>query len=166
MEKISTLIAQRAKAFDAFVAFGGKKDFSDSDQPEYDLLKGEVEKLDKSIDRAKTAQALAASNAQPAPGQEETIPATVETDKYANDKSLMLGGFAKLIGLGGGNLYTPEEIEGVESDSSDQTRADQMTHGGNEEFTVARKAPEPACRLKQSSAWPKPTTTADGQNRF
>ena len=109
MEKISTLIAQRAKAFDAFVALGGKKDFSDSDQPEYDLLKGEVEKLDKSIDRAKTAQALAASNAQPAPGQEETIHATVETDKYAKDKSLMLGGFAKLIGLGGGNLYNARQ---------------------------------------------------------
>jgi HK97 family phage major capsid protein len=105
MEKIHVLVAERAKAFDAFAAHGAKKDFADADQPEYDRLKAEVEKLDKSIERAKAAQTLAAAGAQPAPGQDELVPAAVETDKYVKDKSLLLGAFAKTIGLAGGDIF-------------------------------------------------------------
>lgn len=104
MKKLHELQAERAKAFDAFVALGGKKDFNKEDQPEYDRLKKSVEDLDGEIQRTKEAQELAAKSAQPSPGQ-ETVPATVENDRYVKEKSLLLGGVAKMIGVGGGNVY-------------------------------------------------------------
>lgn len=106
MNKIHVLQSERAKAFDAFVAFGAKKDFDQKkDQAEYDRLKAEVEAKDGEIKRAKDAQALAASTAQPAPGQEIKVPAAVETDRYVKEKSIIFGAVAKAIALGGGNIY-------------------------------------------------------------
>lgn len=107
MEKIHTLVAERAKAYDAFAALGAKKDFSkETDQPEYDRLKAEVKAYDDRITRAKEAQELAAASAQPAPGQEhKSVPAAPENDRYVKEKSLLLGGVAKMLGVGGGNIY-------------------------------------------------------------
>lgn len=107
MKKISELQAERAKAFDAFELVARKKDFSDADQPEYDRLKAEVTRIDGEITRTKELQDLSAASAQPVAGQEkaDTVPATVETDRYVKEKSLLLGGVAKMIGVGGGNLY-------------------------------------------------------------
>lgn len=105
MKKIHELRAEREKAYDAFKAHASKKDFTDADQPEYDRLKAEVEKKDAEIKRAKDAQALAASTAQPAPGQEIKVPAAVENDKYVKDKSLVVGGMIKMMVNGGGNLF-------------------------------------------------------------
>lgn len=105
MKKISELQAERAKAFDAFAAHGSKKDFAQADQAEYDRLKADVERLDGEITRAKDAQALSAKSAQPVAGQSPTVPAAVETDKYVTEKSLIIGGCIKMLGVGGGNLY-------------------------------------------------------------
>ncbi|MES5483585.1 phage major capsid protein [Bradyrhizobium sp. INPA03-11B] len=104
MKKVHELQAERGKAFDAFQAHASKKDFVDADKPEYDRLRAEVVRIDGEIVRAKDAQELAAKSAQPVAGQ-ETVPATVETDRYAKEKSLQLGGIAKMLGVGGGNIY-------------------------------------------------------------
>lgn len=109
MPKIHQLQEERAKAFDAFEAHGRKKDFADADQPEYDRLKAEVLRLDGEITRAKEAQALAAKSAQPAPGQEARVPAAPESDPYVKEKSLLLGGVAKMIGAGNGNIYNARQ---------------------------------------------------------
>jgi HK97 family phage major capsid protein len=106
MKKISELQAERAKAFEAYVLVAGKKDFGADDQKDYDRLKAEVVRLDGEITRAKEAQELSAKSAQPVAGQERaTVPAEVETDKYVKDKSLIIGGAVKMLGVGGGNLY-------------------------------------------------------------
>lgn len=104
MKKISELQAERAKAFEAYELVAGKKDFVADDQKEYDRLKAEVVRLDGEITRAKEAQELSAKSAQPVAGQEK-VPAAAETDKYVKEKSLLLGGVVKMLGVGGGNLY-------------------------------------------------------------
>lgn len=111
MSKIKELRAEREKAFAAFEALATKNGFTDEDQPEYDRLKAEVEAYDAQIDRVKAAQELAAKSAQPAPGQdaEARAPAAVETSPYAKDKSLLLGGVAKMIGVGNGNIYSARQ---------------------------------------------------------
>lgn len=106
--KISEIQSARAKAFDAFSAFGARDDFdATKDQGEYDRLKGEVEKLDGQMARAKEAQDMAVKSAQPAPGQSATdkVAAAPETDAYVKDKSLMVGAFAKMLALGKGSVF-------------------------------------------------------------
>lgn len=109
MKKIHELQAERAKAYDAFKAVASKKDFSGADQPEYDRLKADVEAKDAEIQRTKEALDLEAKGAQPAPEQSPRVPAAPETDHYVKDKSLLLGGIAKMIGIGGGNLYSARQ---------------------------------------------------------
>lgn len=104
MIKISDLQAERAKAFDALSALGTKKDFAPTDQPEYDRLKAGVVRLDGEISRAKDTQELASKSAQPVAGQEK-VPAAVENDPYVKEKSLIIGGVCKMMGMGGGNVY-------------------------------------------------------------
>ncbi len=108
MNKIHELQADRAKAFSDLEAHARKKDFgaAETDQAEYDRLKGEVTRLDAEIARAKELQELSAKSAQPAPGQDApALPAAVETDKYVKEKSLIIGGVAKMLALGGGSIY-------------------------------------------------------------
>jgi HK97 family phage major capsid protein len=103
---IAELLAARGKAYDALLAHGKKKDFAPADQPEYDRLRDDVIRLDGEITRAKDEQELAAKSAVPVAGQERTtVPAAAETDRYVKDKSLIIGGVSKMIGMGGGNLY-------------------------------------------------------------
>jgi HK97 family phage major capsid protein len=116
-QALDELNVKRKTAFDAFKAFSGKKDFkAKDDQPEYDKLKKAVEEIDvlikatetefdAEIKRFEDTLALEAKSAQPVAGQEQTIPATVEGDRYVKEKSLLLGGVAKMIGVGGGNVY-------------------------------------------------------------
>lgn len=108
MDSVNKLVVERGKAYDAFETFGAKKDFNtEIDQPEYDRLKAEVLRIDGEISRAKDAQELAAKTAQLAPNQDDhpRVPAAAETDRYAKEKSLLLGGVAKMIGVGNGNIY-------------------------------------------------------------
>lgn len=106
---IKEIRAAREKAFSAFEALATKKDFGSEDQADYDRLKAEVEAFDAQIERVKAAQELAAKSAQPAVDQdtavEARVPAAPENSPYAKDKSLMLGGIAKMIGIANGNVY-------------------------------------------------------------
>lgn len=102
--KMSELRKKRGEAFDAFKLIAEKKDFDPAaDQAPFDAAKKAVADLDAEIERAKSVQELAASTAQPAAGQER-VPATVETDRYVKEKSLVLGGMVKMLGAGGGGL--------------------------------------------------------------
>jgi HK97 family phage major capsid protein len=104
--KVADLLQKRAAAFDDFKAIAEKKDFKpETDQADYDAKKKAVADIDAEIARAKEVQEISAKGAQPSPGQERTVPATVENDPYTKEKSLMLGGVAKMIGVGGGNIY-------------------------------------------------------------
>jgi HK97 family phage major capsid protein len=103
---IAELRAARGKAYDALLAHGKKKDFSPADQPEYDRLKAEVIRFDGEIVRAQDEQDLAAKSAQPVAGQDPvSVPAAAEIDKYVKEKSLVIGGCVKMLGVGGGNIY-------------------------------------------------------------
>lgn len=105
--KVSELRAQRAKAYDAFKAIAEKDNFDPAtDQKAFDEAETIVKDFDAKIERAVKAQSLSAATAQPAADQDTpTVPAAPETDKYVKDKSLLLGGVAKMIGVGGGNIY-------------------------------------------------------------
>ncbi|WP_316214310.1 phage major capsid protein [Bradyrhizobium sp. SZCCHNR2032] len=111
MIKVSDLRAQRAKAYVDFKAIAEKADFNDTDQKALDDAEKVVKDLDGQIERAVRVQGLSAASAQPVAGQEKdaTVPAAAETDKYVKDKSLMLGAVAKMIGAGGGNVYTARQ---------------------------------------------------------
>ena len=105
--KIADLMKGRQKAFEEFEAAAVADDFNEAD---YAAKKKSVEDFDAKIARVKAAQELSAATAQPVAGQEKTVPATVETDRYVTEKSLLLGGVAKTIGLAGGNVYTAKSV--------------------------------------------------------
>lgn len=122
--KIHELLALRGKRMDEIESIHtkmsdirSKKDFdAEKDGAEYAKLKGEydagvaaVKAIDDDIARAKELQELSAKSAQPAPGQEIRVPAAPETDRYAKEKSLLLGGIAKMFGAGGGNIYNARQ---------------------------------------------------------
>ena len=123
---IHALRAKRATAFDALKALGEKKDFDPAkDQSEFDKLKAAVEAADAEIKRALEVQALEAQTATPVAGQEGALAhklyATVESDPYLSEaaavakglttkKGLMLGGFVRMIGKGGGSIFNAAPI--------------------------------------------------------
>ncbi|TIO72120.1 phage major capsid protein, partial [Mesorhizobium sp.] len=103
--KMADLLAKRSKAFDAFKAIAEKADFDDAtDAPAMETAKKAVEAVDAEIKRYKTVQELSASTAVPVSGQER-VAATVENDPYVKEKSLLLGGVAKMIGVGNSNVH-------------------------------------------------------------
>lgn len=109
MPKIAELQQKRSKAFDAFKAIAEKDDFNPAvDQKAFDDAKTEVDAIDAEIVRAKTVQEMSAKTAVPVQGQ-EPVPATVENDPYIKEKSLLLGGVTKMIGVGGGNVYNARQ---------------------------------------------------------
>lgn len=104
--KMADLLKKRSDAFAAFKAIAEKADFNpETDQVDYDAKKKAIADVDGEIARAKDLQEEAVKGARPVAGQDPVLPAEVETDKYVKDKSLMLGAVAKMIGVGGGNLY-------------------------------------------------------------
>src|SRR6185437_6933339 len=95
MEKLADIRKQRAAAFDQFKALAEKDVLTPEEGKSFDELKAKVEGLDAQIERLKAAQALAAETAQPVAGQDTKAPATVETDRYVKEKSLVVGGVMK-----------------------------------------------------------------------
>lgn len=107
--KMADLRKKRAEAFDAFKAIAEKDDFdAEKDQSAFDAAKKAVTDFDAAIERAKQASDLAASTAVPVAGQEK-VAAAPENDPYVKEKSLLLGGVAKMIGIGGGNIYNARQ---------------------------------------------------------
>jgi len=137
--KMTDLLKKRNEAYEAFTAIATKADFNPAtDQADYDAKKKAVTDLDSEITRAKDAQELAAKSAKPVAGQErETVPASVETDKYVKEKSLLLGGVAKMIGVGGGNIFGARQAATeIYGESHPVTRALVTSQGASGGFLV------------------------------
>lgn len=106
------LLKKRAAAFDAYMALADKPSLTAEETTDYEAKKRAVQDLDGQIKRAKEAQELSAAGAQPvegqdaplAPGNRAVVPAAPETDKYVKERSLVIGGAMKMLGVGGGNV--------------------------------------------------------------
>jgi HK97 family phage major capsid protein len=111
--KLSELRAKRADVLDKAKVLVEKdhKAFTAEDQKALDALNTEADGLLKQIENTKAHQERMASSAQPAAGQEDKakVHATVETDRYVKDKSLVVGGICKMLGLGGGSIYSARQ---------------------------------------------------------
>ena len=108
MEKIAQLQAKHADVLAKLKSYADKEDdaFTAEDQTEFDRLTKEADEIAKSIERQKAVRDRFAASAQPVAGQErDTVPAAPENDRYAKEKSLVIGGVAKMLGVGGGNVY-------------------------------------------------------------
>ncbi|WP_316172422.1 phage major capsid protein [Bradyrhizobium sp. SZCCHNRI2049] len=137
--KVADLRAQRAKAYEDFKAIAEKTDFNPAtDTKALDDAEKAVLDIDAQIDRVTRAQALSAASAQPVAGQEKaTVPAEPETDSYVKDKSLMLGGIAKMIGIGGGNVYNARQAsKDAYGENHPVTKALETSTGGAGGFLV------------------------------
>lgn len=98
--KIADLQKARQKAVEDLNALAIADDTTDET---FATAKKAITDIDAQIKRAKEAQELSASTAQPVAGQDK-VPASVEGDAYVKEKSLMLGGVAKMMGMGSGNI--------------------------------------------------------------
>jgi HK97 family phage major capsid protein len=136
MDKVADLVKQRAAAFDAFKALADKPTLTTDEKTDYDVKKRAVTALDDQISRAKEAQALAASTAQPVAGQER-VPAAVETDRYVKERSLVIGGVMKMLGRGSGNVrLAREEAVEIYGEAHPVTRALITSAGASGGFIV------------------------------
>jgi len=112
MTKINELLQQRARAFDEFKALAEKSSLTEAEQAEYETKKRAVTDFDAQIARAKEMQTLSVSTAQPVEGQDNPpakAPATVESDRYVKERSLVIGAAAKMMAYGGGNLFNARQ---------------------------------------------------------
>jgi HK97 family phage major capsid protein len=110
MSKLAQLRAQRAAAYDDFKALAEKETLTAEEEAEYGPKKRAVTDFDEQIKRALDTQELAASTAQPVAGQEVAkVAATVETDRYVKERSLVVGGVMKMLGRSGGILMVARQ---------------------------------------------------------
>ena len=127
MPKIAELLQQRARAFDDFKALAEKPSLTEAEQADYETKKRAVTDLDAQIARAKEMQTLSAGTAQPVAGQEtpeKKAVATVESDRYVKERSLVIGAAAKMMAYGGGNLFNARQASvEVYGESHPVTRA-------------------------------------------
>jgi HK97 family phage major capsid protein len=127
MPKIAELMQQRARAFDDFKALAEKPSLTEAEQADYETKKRAVTDMDAQIARAKEMQTLSAGTALPVAGQEtpeKKAAATVETDRYVKDRSLVIGAAAKMMAYGGGNLFNARQASmEVYGESHPVTRA-------------------------------------------
>lgn len=119
MKTIAELLTQRGAVLDkrtekmkSFEALATKAVLTDDERKSYadvrkeiDEIDNEIKSIDDQISRIKEAQEIAAKSAQPVAGQDSPVPAAPETDKYVKDKSLVIGGIIKMIGVGGGEIH-------------------------------------------------------------
>jgi len=134
--KIADLRKQRSAAFDAFNLLAQKENLTEPELVDFTGKEATVRSLDDQITRAKAAQELAASTAQPVAGQ-PTVSASVEKDHYVREKSLVLGGVVKMLGAGGGSIYNARTAaHEAYGESHPVTRALAATTGTSGGFAV------------------------------
>lgn len=192
------LKASRAPLMKSFAELGEKKDFAAEDQKTFDRLKTEIDEIDTKLKanadaceaevaRVKAVHERQAATAQPAIGQEKTLPAAIETDPYASDtalkrlgiagsaKSLVLGAMVKSFALGQSMSGARDEARALYGENHPVTKAlltSVATAGG---FTVAPDfyteiiellRPQTVVRASGPRVWPMPrgTMTVPGQS--
>lgn len=172
--KISELQDARGKAFDALALIGGKKEFTAEDQKSYDTHKAEVIRLDGEITRAKELSELASKSATLVPGQ-PTVPATVENDPYVKDKSLIIGGFTKMMVQGGNTWGARQAATEAYGENHPVTKALNTSSGGAGGFFLPPDVYGEVIPLLRAKAvvrragprfipMPRGTMTINGQN--
>jgi len=102
--KVADLRNQREKAYTEFASLAESATLTTEQEARFSALETEIKSLDGQIERVSKAREMSAASAQPVAGQSSTVPATVENDRYVKDRTLVLGGIAKMVGLGNGNL--------------------------------------------------------------
>ena len=90
------MLAVRAKAFDGMQALAALDTLSDDEDVQFKSFKTEINSINSQLDRRKEAQAMALKTAKPVGAK--TVHATVETDPYVKDPTLVMGGMAKMLG--------------------------------------------------------------------
>ena len=124
MEKLWKLKADRAELVGGLKAIhknmqtlNDKADFDAEDQKSYDALKAdfeaknaEIAKIEARISREEEVREINAKTAQPADSNlghngGPRLFAQAKDDKYEKEKSLILGGCVKMIGMAGGDVY-------------------------------------------------------------
>ena len=86
----------------------------------------EIKALDDEIARVDEVRELALKSVKPAPDQTNTgrVPASAESDAYVKDKSLLLGGVAKMIALSDGSVHVAKQtVSEIYGESHPVTKA-------------------------------------------
>jgi HK97 family phage major capsid protein len=110
-QKLADLRRDRATAFDAFKALAEKPTLTAAEQVDFPNREKAVREFDAQIARHVTLNELAALTAHPVAGQEpRTVAATVETDRYVREKSLVIGACIRSLGAGGGSLINARQV--------------------------------------------------------
>lgn len=138
-QKLADIRKRRATAFDAFKALAEKPTLTETERRDYTDKEAAVRAFDDQIKRHQDAQALSASTAQPVAGQEPraTVPATVENDRYVKERSLVLGGVAKMLGVGHGSIHNARSAAAeLYGESHPVTRALVTANGSSGGFIV------------------------------
>lgn len=160
---INDLLKKRAAAFDSFKALADKPTLTAEEQADYETRMNAVKDLDGQIQRARDAQSLSASSAQPVEGQTDAdgntitrarVPASPETDPYVNDaaaqrlatqrgfiaggaRSIVVGGMIQMAAAGGGNIrMAREEAKALYGENHPVTRALNVSGGASGGFIV------------------------------
>lgn len=135
--KVADLLSKRAAMLKSMTDLAAKDDFTDTDKTSFDAQRKAIDDLDAQITRMKDAQELAAKTAQPASGQDWSVPASPETDQYVKDKSLLIGAFAKTLAASGGNAYVARDVaKDVYGESHPVTKALIVSSGSAGGFLV------------------------------
>ncbi len=137
VQKLADLRKQRSAAFDKLDALAKKDVLTAEEEKQFDELDLEVKGFDASIKRTLRVQQIAAEDAQPVSGQSVTLPASAKSDMYESEKSLVVAGCAKMIGKGGGSVYTARtaSIE-IYGENHPVTKALQTNNGPSGGFIV------------------------------
>lgn len=110
MNKVPELRRERSAALTIVQALADKPTLSAEEQVEYMNKVRSIREIDANIERAREVEELSAAMAKPVAGQErDTVPASVETDPYIKDRSLILGGIVGALSRSGGNPRVARE---------------------------------------------------------
>lgn len=100
---VAEMSAARAKHIDAMAVLAKLADLTDAQVKEFDDAEAAVKALDASIARTKTAEALQATLAQPV-GVTTKTAATVKSDAYEKDSSIVVGGMLRMMAVAKGHM--------------------------------------------------------------
>jgi HK97 family phage major capsid protein len=137
--KMADLLVKHSAAMKTLEEIGLKADFDETkDAAAYAEAKKAVEAVNGEIARLKDLQELSAKTAQPAAGQDvPAVAATVETDRYVKEKSLVFGGMVKMFGKAAGSIHNARlEAKELYGESHPVTKALIVSTGSAGGFIV------------------------------
>lgn len=103
MKTKAQLLAERDQLADQAKALAGGETMTADQFKEFEGLETQIKNIDAQIICLEKARALSAATAQPVAGQDQyTVPAQPAVPL---EKGIVVAGCAKMIGLGGGNIY-------------------------------------------------------------